>query len=138
MFKITSTRNVSWPSLQLRKGENEFTTSAEIPAELWPKLSVFRKLGVLEFDLKLDDSGVPAELHAPVKLEELTERHLFAMGKDALAELAKQNGVRVGESDEKAELIQALSGKLTRTEQVAPAASKPSKRTDPVGPVTIE
>lgn len=149
MFKITATRPINWTwcSFALVKGDNEFTSRAAVPAELWTKLERLRGLGLVSYDdlAEGEKDGV--------KLEELKERHLYAMSKDELAELAKANGLSVKASDEsvgvkKKDLLDALVAKLpkpTPAEQpateAAPAAAKgKAKKPDPApsGTITVE
>lgn len=113
MFKITSTRPVTWPGFALLKGDNVFPSRKSVPAELWPKLARFRDLDILAFDLEFDKDGKPVGDDS-IKLDELTELQLFQMGKAELADLAKANGVTLGDDAKKAQLLEALVAKLPK------------------------
>lgn len=119
MFKITSTQAVNWPSFSLRKGENEFLSRKVVPAELWPKLARFRDLKLLIFE-----GNASAEKDEPVKLEELTQRQLYDMGKADLVELAKANGISVAGDASKATVLGLLEKRLP--ESAFPKAGTPS------------
>jgi len=156
MFKITSKQPISWDwaSFALVKGENEFPSRQSVPTELWPKLKRFRDVGILEFESEFDKDGKLREHDSDnVVLAQLTERQLYAMSKDELAELAKANGVDVKASDEsvgikKRDLLEALVSKLPKPpEPEEPAKAGPPAVAgkgkagkggqQPAGPVTI-
>jgi hypothetical protein len=107
MFKITSTRAITWPEFSLRKGENVFPSRKAVPVELWKKLDRFRVLKLLDFE-----GAAEAGKDEAVKLEELSQRQLYAMSKTDLLELAKSSSVLVAEDGSKAVLIAELEKRL--------------------------
>lgn len=147
MFKITSKQPINWDrvSFALAKGDNEFPSKQSVPAELWPKLERFRSLGIVDFEGDAKAGG------DKVVLEQMTERHLYAMSKDELAALAESNKISVTAAEpavgvKKKDLLEALVAKLPKapelekTEAEAPpvAPSKVSKKPASAGPVTVE
>ncbi len=151
MFKITSTRPITWPGLALANGENVFPSRKSVPAELWPKLARFRALGLMSFELEFDKAGQPVGEDAGIVLEELTEQQLFQMSKAELAELAKANGISLPEDAKKNVLLEALVAKLPKPVKAgesspaladaAPDAGAPKhhgkRGAPPVSPVTV-
>jgi hypothetical protein len=132
MFKITSTRAITWPDLSLRKGENEFTSRKAVPPLLWPKLERFRELGLLSFE------GEAKAGDDTVKLEELSQRQLYAMSKAELADLAKTAGVAgLADGTSKATLIGELEKRLSpgaiATAPPAEPGEQPGVTVDPTG-----
>lgn len=131
MFKITATRAITWPELSIRKGENVYPSRKSVPAELWPKLARFRQLGLVAFDLKLGKDGMPEGEPDAIKVAELTERQLFDMSKDELAELAKAEGFPVPEElkdVKKSQLLEALVPKAKPLPKLdEPAAEAPAE-----------
>ncbi len=103
MFVINSSRGVWLSTLTLIAGPNAFTSRRAIPAELWPRLDHFRKLGLLEFE-----GAAEAGSDAPT-LSELTERQLYDMPKAELAELARASGVALAVDASKKDAIDALT-----------------------------
>lgn len=130
MFKITATRAITWPELSIRKGENVYPSRKSVPAELWPKLARFRQLGLVAFDLEFDKAGQPVG-DDKVVLAELTERQLFDMSKDELAELAKAEGFPVPDDlkdVKKSQLLEALVPKAKPLPKLdEPAAEVPTE-----------
>lgn len=128
MFNITCARPIEWPNFSLRKGENVFTTRKAVPSNLWPKLDRFRALGIVDFEGKAEAGGDDLP-----KLEELSQKQLYALKKDELVELAKGAGVLVAEDASKAVLIGELEKKLSPGAIAAPPPEdeKPAVTADP-------
>ena len=142
MFKITSTRPVTWPDLALVRGDNVFPSRKSVPAELWPKLERFRSLGILAFDSRAEGEA------EGIVLAELSEQQLYQMDKGELSELAKANGIALGDDAKKKDLLDALVAKLPKpapapavaSADATPSVKRGGKRPDapPSGAVTIE
>lgn len=134
MFTINAKQAVKWPNLSLVKGANDFLTRDAIPVELWPKLARFRQLGILAFELELGKDGRPVGEADKLVLEQLTERQLYDLSKDELAELAEANKVEVVAADaavgvKKADLVRELVAKLPKP----PEPETPAVTVDPTG-----
>lgn len=125
MFKITSTLAITWPELSLQKGENVFTSRKAVPESAWPKLERFRARKLLDFE-----GEAHAKDAALAKLEDVTERQLFDMGKEELLELARANGITAADDAKKKDLLDALVPKCKPLPKLEPepatdAAGKP-------------